>query len=84
MGVGNIATIADALVAHGLSADTPAAAIANAHRADQRHVVCTLAGLAEAMASAAIASPAVVVIGTVVAASLARSATRMPRIERFA
>jgi uroporphyrin-III C-methyltransferase len=69
MGVANCAAIAGELIAGGLARETPAAAIAAAHTPQQRHVVCTLATLAETMRREGIASPAVLVIGDVVGAA---------------
>src|SRR5216684_174011 len=51
------------LIAGGLPADTPAAAIQWGSTAAQKTVLATLATLAEAAASAGIAAPAVVVVG---------------------
>ena len=66
MGLANCSAIVDALIAGGLTGDTPAAAIASAHTAEQRHVVCTLATLADRVAADEIASPAILVVGSVV------------------
>ena len=66
MGVGRCAAIVDALRAGGLGADTPAAAVQSAWTATQRHVVGTLATLADQMRAAGIGSPAILVIGDVV------------------
>lgn len=66
MGMRTLPRIADALWAGGLSAGTPACAIQNGTRGDQRSVVATLATLPQAVADAELGSPAIVVIGEVV------------------
>lgn len=60
------ATIAD-LMAGGLTADMPAALIENATLPQERTVVATLGTLVEAAAREAIVSPALIVIGGIVA-----------------
>lgn len=65
MGVRTLPEVCATLLHHGLAADTPAAIIENAGRPDARTVRSTLAGLPEAAAEAAVASPAVTVIGEV-------------------
>jgi uroporphyrin-III C-methyltransferase len=65
MGVAQARAIATALVAGGMSAATPAAAIQNATLPAQACVTTTLANLAADMAAAGIGSPAVLVIGEV-------------------
>ena len=67
MAMSNLAEIAAVLVEGGRPADEPAAAIQWSTTADERRVVATLATLAGACASAGVGSPAVVVIGPVVA-----------------
>jgi uroporphyrin-III C-methyltransferase len=66
MGMQRVAAIAAALQAAGMPAATPAAAIQNGTTALQRHVVTTLATLADAARAAALGSPALIVIGEVV------------------
>lgn len=66
MGIARCRTIVDGLVAGGLPASTPAAAVQSAHTVDQRAVVTTLGGLADAIAGAGIDSPAILVVGDVV------------------
>jgi uroporphyrinogen III methyltransferase/synthase len=66
MGVAKRAEIARRLMAGGLPADTPAAAITWGTRPEQRTVRTTLGGLAEA----AIESPAVMLIGAVASLEL--------------
>jgi uroporphyrin-III C-methyltransferase len=67
MGLGNTASITDSLMAGGLAPSTPAACIANATLATQQQVVTTLEFLAGAVRDAKLTSPAVLVIGNVVA-----------------
>jgi len=66
MGVGRIAEIADALVAHGRPADTPTAVVEWGTLPRQRVVTGTLGTIAAAVAEAGIAPPAVTVVGDVV------------------
>ena len=66
MGMQRVAEIAAALQAAGMSDTTPAAAIQSGTTPAQRHVVATLAALADAACSAALGSPALIVIGEVV------------------
>jgi uroporphyrin-III C-methyltransferase len=74
MGVSHAGDIAEALMAAGMAPDTPAAAIANATRAEQLSVVTSLKRLELEMTRAGIASPAVLVIGAIAGlASVARS-----------
>ena len=70
MGMKGLAATCDQLVRAGLDATTPAAAIQSGTCAGQQHVTATLATLAAAVASANLASPAIIVIGAV--ACLAR------------
>ena len=67
MGVSHAGDIAEALIAGGLAPDTPAAAIANATRAEERSVVTTLKRLELEMARGGIASPAILVVGSIAA-----------------
>lgn len=60
------ATVAD-LIAGGLSPDTPAALIENATLAQERTVVATLGTLAETAARENVVSPALIVVGHIVA-----------------
>jgi siroheme synthase len=66
MGVGGLEDIAGRLIAHGLSADTPAAVVQNATLRHQRTLCGTLATLPGLVAAAGIKPPALVVIGKVV------------------
>lgn len=67
MSLGAIEEIARGLVANGRAASTPAAMISNATMPEQRVVVGTLADIAEAVARAALITPAILVVGDVVA-----------------
>lgn len=66
MGMRTLPRIADALQAGGLPPCTPACAIQNGTRSDQRAVLATLGTLAQSVAEAELGSPAIVVIGEVV------------------
>ncbi len=66
MGVKTLPRIADALVAGGLSPDTPAAAVQWGTYARQRTVVATVSTLAEAIARAQLSAPVITIIGDVV------------------
>lgn len=66
MGMRTLSAITQALLAGGLAADTPACAIQNGTRENQRAVVATLRTLPGRVAEAGLGSPAVVVIGEVV------------------
>jgi uroporphyrin-III C-methyltransferase len=68
--------IAGALLAAGMSVDTPCAAIESATRPEQRHVLAPLGEFAEAVARAGLGSPAIVVIGGVASLALARDAAK--------
>jgi uroporphyrin-III C-methyltransferase/precorrin-2 dehydrogenase/sirohydrochlorin ferrochelatase len=67
MAVENMPLIAQALIEHGRSPNTPAAAIADGTLPSQRMVSSDLAGIAAAMADAGVGAPAIIVIGEVVA-----------------
>jgi uroporphyrin-III C-methyltransferase/precorrin-2 dehydrogenase/sirohydrochlorin ferrochelatase/uroporphyrin-III C-methyltransferase len=66
MGRTNVRRLADQLIAHGLSAETPAAAILNGTRPDQRTLVTTLRLLANQLEALGLAVPTLLVIGRVV------------------
>lgn len=68
MGIANLESIAETLIAHGLRPDTPAACIADGATPAQRHVVASLAALPTAVDDAGIEPPAITVIGNVVTA----------------
>ena len=67
MGVARVDTIVAALRDAGMAADMPAAVISAAHTPRQRHAVTTLAALASTLRAEGLASPAILVIGEVVA-----------------
>ena len=67
MGLGPIVEICAKLVSHGLDAATPAAAIENGTRPDQRVVTGTLATLPGLVAAAKVSGPTLIVVGSVVA-----------------
>lgn len=67
MGITNLAAICLALLAAGMRAEMPAAAIQSGTLATQKQVVATLGSLAGAVQQARLTSPAIVVIGEVVA-----------------
>ncbi|MCS5616884.1 MAG: uroporphyrinogen-III C-methyltransferase, partial [Pirellulales bacterium] len=66
MGSRRVSAIADALIAGGRKADTPAAAIQWGTWPTQRSVVATLATLARRAGDEDIASPALIVVGEVI------------------
>ena len=66
MAVERIGAIAEALVAHGRSPDTPIAVVQEGTMAGQRRVDATLATVARTVAEAGVRPPAVVVVGDVV------------------
>jgi uroporphyrinogen III methyltransferase/synthase len=67
MGIAHLPRIARALVEHGKPADTPAAAVRWGTTGDQETVEAPLGELPSAVQAAGLASPAVIVIGSVVA-----------------
>lgn len=78
MGMKNLPAITVALCAAGMPDATPAAAIQHGTTGKQRHVIATLATLAGAARDAALGSPALIVIGRVVAL-----ADRIGRVEQL-
>ena len=66
MGMKNLRNIADNLVTHGRSADTPVAAIQWGTRTDQRVVTGTLRDIVARVQQAKLGPPAIVVVGEVV------------------
>jgi uroporphyrin-III C-methyltransferase len=66
MGITNAAKITERLIAAGLSPETPAAAINQGTRADQKILISTLAALANDIASQKLSGPTLLVIGHVV------------------
>ena len=71
MGVSTAAGIAGRLIGAGRDGATPALVVENASRADERRIVTTLAGLAEAAAS--VAGPALLIVGEAMALASASS-----------
>ena len=67
MGVAGLGTIRNELIRHGRSALTPVAIVENGSRANQRVVLATLAELEDAGRTAAVKSPALVIVGEVAA-----------------
>ena len=80
MAMAQSAVIARALIAGGLPGDTPAAAIAGATTPRQRVLVTTLRDLPADTAREGIQSPAIIVIGAIVA-TRARLLALLPEIE---
>jgi uroporphyrin-III C-methyltransferase len=66
MGLSRLPEVADQLMAHGRSIDTPVAVISRGTLPDERVVVTSLGGLADAVAREGLATPALVVVGEVV------------------
>ena len=66
MGVGGCAEICRQMVAHGLPSEHPAAVVENGTRTAQRVVVADLATLAQRVVAERIASPALIIVGSVV------------------
>ena len=67
MGLKRLGEIADRLIAAGMKPDTPAATIMNGTLPSQRTVTAPLAEIADAVAEAGLAAPAVTVVGPVAA-----------------
>jgi len=67
MGLANLGVIAEKLTGHGLSATTPAAAIAHGTTPKQQVILSTLKDLEAAVAKAKLEPPTLVVIGKVAA-----------------
>lgn len=77
MGLSRVERIVAALIAGGMDASMPAAVIEQGTLAGQREVLAPLSGLAAAVRTAALASPALIVIGRVVSLSgVAQQAVR--------
>ena len=69
MGLSNIKEITKQLISHGLSASTPAAAINEGTRPDQKVILSELSALAQDLASAKVKGATLLVIGKVVGLS---------------
>jgi uroporphyrin-III C-methyltransferase len=67
MGLGRLGSIAARLIALGRSPSTPAAVVSRATLPDERTVVADLATIADAVRKADLATPALIVVGDVVA-----------------
>lgn len=80
MGVGTAADTAARLIAAGRAPSTPCAVIENGTRPDQRLIPATLASLGAVVEAAAIAGPALLVIGEVTAAAVAAAAADAPAL----
>jgi len=66
MGLGSLPLIGRQLQAHGLSKDTPAAAIEQGTSPEQRIVVGTISNLSEQVLAAELGSPTLIIVGQVV------------------
>ncbi len=69
MGLHKTAAIADNLIAHGLTPNTPCAIISNGTRENQNKIVTTLTGLYETCKTQNPPLPAIIVVGDVVSLS---------------
>jgi uroporphyrinogen III methyltransferase / synthase len=67
MGLGRLASVAQALIGQGKSADTPAAVVSAGSTGEQRTVVGKLCEIGAAVLAAGLTSPALFLIGPVVA-----------------
>jgi uroporphyrin-III C-methyltransferase len=67
MGIGTLPQLAAGLLRHGIRRDLPLAVIERGYRLDQRTTTTTVAGITELLGTVAPRSPAVIVIGEVVA-----------------
>lgn len=65
MGVKNLQSIVDGLLAHGMPASTPAAVVSKGYCAHQAEVHASLGDLVQAVQAARIQAPAITIIGTV-------------------
>ncbi|MFF0012377.1 uroporphyrinogen-III C-methyltransferase [Streptomyces sp. NPDC005374] len=74
MGVDKIGRIAETLMAHGKSPDTPVALVQEGTTAAQRRVDATLATVGEVVVAQEVKPPAVIVVGEVVAVGAPASA----------
>ena len=79
MAVTTLPAVTSTLVRHGLSPETPAVTIENGTLAQQRVVRGTLADIAETVAAAGIAPPAITVIGSVAAFDNCAAETALPK-----
>ncbi len=79
MGVSTAAGIAERLMDAGRAGSTPALIVENASRADERRVVTTVAGLADAAAQ--VAGPALLIVGEAMALARAGTAEIVSHVE---
>jgi len=79
MGLSQAAPIAARLMAAGRAGSTPSLIVENASRADERRIVTTLSGLAEAAAT--LSGPALLIVGEAMALAQSRSSAH-PRQSR--
>ena len=66
MGLANLALIGDRLIAAGMDPETPAAAVQDGTTPNQKRVVATLGTLVEAVESAELQAPVMLIIGRVI------------------
>ena len=78
MGMARAESIQRELLAAGMDPATPAAVVSDATRAQERRLVTRLADLAGDIRKADLASPAILVIGQIVAAAVASPAAESP------
>jgi uroporphyrin-III C-methyltransferase len=80
MGLGRVEAIVESLTVAGWDPATPAAVVSQASLPGERAVFAPLSGLADAVRDAALPTPAIIVVGAVVAERRIGSSTR--RVER--
>jgi uroporphyrin-III C-methyltransferase/precorrin-2 dehydrogenase/sirohydrochlorin ferrochelatase len=78
------AAFAAAAIAAGLDAATPAMAVISATRPDETVIAATIADLPQRLAAAAVAGPAVVMIGSVFARAVTAEETSAPSVSQAA
>jgi len=69
MGLHNLPMIRDNLISHGLSPETPAAVVENGTTRKQRKAIATLSTIEDATRDKGLSSPALIIVGKVVALS---------------
>ena len=84
MGVGTLPTLTQGLLRHGMPANLPAAIIERGFSASQRTTISTLSTVLVDAAVAGVASPAVLVIGTVVRLAFSGDAEAKDLVTRAA
>jgi uroporphyrin-III C-methyltransferase len=82
MGLSQAALIAARLTAAGRAGSTPALIVENASRADERRIVTTLSGLAEA--ASGLTGPALLIVGEAMALAQAHEPTQLQALLREA